>query len=86
MLGSSNSKNGHEQHFCISCLQGFHSEKSRDEHFEYCKYKDAVKIVMPEKGSKIRFTDGEKQFKVPFIMYADFESSLMPVKDDMQII
>ena len=35
LLGSSNSKHFHKQHFCINCLQGFNSEKTRDEHCVY---------------------------------------------------
>ena len=31
---------------------------------------------MPKQGSTIEFKDGQNQFKVPFIMYADFESIL----------
>ena len=30
LLGNSNSKHGHKQHFCLNCLQGFHSKESRD--------------------------------------------------------
>ena len=35
---------------------------------------------MPRKRSKIEFCDGQNQFKVPFIMYADFESILEPIE------
>ena len=35
---------------------------------------------MPRKGSKIEFCDEQNQFKVPFIMYADFESILEPIE------
>ena len=35
---------------------------------------------MPRKGSKIEFCDGQNQFKVPFIMYADFELILEPIQ------
>ena len=35
---------------------------------------------MPRKGSKIEFCDGQNQFKVPFIMYTDFESILEPIE------
>ena len=76
LLGASNSKDGHKQHFCINCLQGFHSQESRDRHFEFCSDNDAVKVEMPESGSVLKFHDGQNQFKVPFIMYADFESIL----------
>ena len=35
---------------------------------------------MPSKGPTIEFYDGQNQFKVPFVMYADFELILMPIK------
>ena len=31
-------------------------------------------------GSTVEFKDGQNQFKVPFIMYADFESILEPTE------
>ena len=36
---------------------------------------------MPEEGSFVEFHDGQNQFKVPLIMYADFEAILKPMKD-----
>ena len=33
---------------------------------------------MPKEGSFVEFQDGQNQFKVPFIMYADFEAILKP--------
>ena len=58
LLGSNNSKHKHKQHFCLNCLQGFHSEKSRDNHFKYCKDNEAVRIEMPKEGSFVEFHDG----------------------------
>ena len=34
---------------------------------------------MPKKGSTVEFYDGQNQFKVPFMMYADFEAILNPI-------
>ena len=79
LLGSRNSKHAHKQYFCLNCLQGFHSELSRDKHYEYCKDNEAVKKEMPKPGSFIEFHNGQNQFKVPFMMYADFEVILRPV-------
>ena len=79
LLGSRNSKHAHKQHFCLNCLQGFHSEGSRDKHYEYCKDNEVVKIEMPEPGSFMEFHDGQYQAKVPFTMYIDFEAILRPV-------
>ena len=79
--GSSNSKDGHQQHICLNCLQGFHSEKSRDNHFKYCKDNKAVRIEMPKEGSFMEFHDGQNQFKMPFAMYSDFEAKLKPTEE-----
>ena len=81
LLGSSNSKHKRKQHFCLNCLQGFSLEEGRDKHYEYCKDNEAVRIEMPEEGSFMEFHDGQNQFKVPFIMYADFEAILKPIKE-----
>ena len=35
---------------------------------------------MPSKGSTVEFYDGQRQFKVPFMMYADFEAILEPIQ------
>ena len=80
LLGGGNSKNGHRQHFCRNCLQGFHSEESKNKHFEYCINNEAVRIEMPEKGSLVKFRSGHQQFKVPFVIYADFEAILPNVE------
>ena len=80
LLGSSNSKHGCKQHFCLNCLQSFHFEESRDNHFKYCKDNKAIRIEMPKEGSFVEFNDGQNQFKVPFTMYADFEAILKPIE------
>ena len=36
---------------------------------------------MPKEGSKLKFVDGQNQFRVPLIMYADFESVLDPTNN-----
>ena len=80
LLNSRNSKHHGKQHFCMNCLQGFTLEWSRDEHYAYCNDKEMVRVEMPKLGSVVEFCDGQNQFKVPFIMYADFESVLEPIQ------
>ena len=36
---------------------------------------------MPKEGSFVEFHDGQNQFKVPFVMYADFEAILKPTEE-----
>ena len=78
LLSSSNSKHHGKQYFCNNCLQGFTQELSRDEHKVYCLDNETVRVEMPQKGSIIEFYNGQNQFKVPFIMYVDFEVTLQP--------
>ena len=80
LLGSSNAKHKCKQYFCTNCLQGFSLEASRDEHQVYCENNEAVRVKMPRKGATVEFCDGQNQFKVLFIMYADFESILEPIQ------
>ena len=35
---------------------------------------------MPKEGSFVEFHDGQNQFKLPFVMYADFEAIIKPTK------
>ena len=79
LLSSKNSNTKHKQHFCMNCLQGFTQESSRDQHQVYCEDNESVRVEMPKQGSTIEFKDEQNQFKVPFIMYADFESILEPM-------
>ena len=80
LLSKQNSKHKEAQHFCMNCLQGFKEERSRDEHIRYCKNNEAVQIEMPHRHPRLKYLQGQFQFKVPFIMYADFESMLEPIQ------
>ena len=64
----------------MNCLQGFMQESSRDQHQVYCEDNETVRVEMPKQGSTIEFKDGQNQFKVPFILYADFELILNPIE------
>ena len=82
LLSRQNSKHKESQHFCINCLQGLAEQKSRDEHLVYCKNNEAVRIEMPNSKPIVQYSDGQYQFKVPFMMYADFESILEPIQGE----
>ena len=70
-------KNEHARFYCDNCLNSFNSQKSLDEHMEYCLNNEAVKVQMPmeEDGSPkyITFTNHRRKMQVPFVIYADFE-------------
>ena len=72
LLSSKISNTKCKQHFWMNCLQGFTQELSRDQHQVYCEENGSVRVEMPKQGSTVEFKDGQNQFKVPFIMYAEF--------------
>ena len=79
LLSSQNTKHKGKEYFCMNCLQGFNKESSRDEHLDYYINNESVKVEMPHKKPIVQYSDGQFQFKVPFIMYADLESILGPI-------
>ena len=81
LLASKNSKHAHKQYFCNNCLQVFAQELSRDQHYSYCINNEMVRVEMPRKGLTVEFYDGQNQFKVSFMMYADFEVLLEPIQE-----
>ena len=79
LLSSKNSNTKRKEHFCMNCLQGFMQELSKDQHQVYCEDNESVRVEMPKQSSTVEFKDGQNQFRVPFIMYADFEWILEPM-------
>ena len=68
--------------FCMNCLNGFRKASARDKHYEYCSSNGNVKVNIPTEEKKLlKFHDGQYQFKVPFMLYADFENILKPVDE-----
>ena len=66
----------------MNCLNGFRTESARDKHYEYCSSNGHVKVKMPtEKEKWLKFHDGQYQFMLPFMLYADFECILKPVDE-----
>ena len=61
-------------------MQGFTQELRRDEHYSYCIDNETVRVEVPNEGSIIEFYNRQNQFKVPFMMYADFEAILVPIQ------
>ena len=83
LLSSQVNNHQHAIHICYRCLNSFQSEKSLEKHIEYCQNNEAVKIEMPMNDDKegnflspvyIKFNHFHKKMRVPFVVYADFES------------
>ena len=82
LLKSLNATHEGAYHFCMNCLNGFSTESARDKHYEYCSIHGKVKVKMfAEKDKWMQYHDGQCLFKVLIMLYADFESILVP-KDE----
>ena len=80
LFSSETNQHQHKNHFCLRCLNPFATEKSLKKHMEYCETNEAVKMEMPEEDSFIEFENFNRSMRVPFIVYADFESLIKPIE------
>ena len=82
LLSTQVSNHKEKHHFCLRCMNSFCSHKSLNKHQEYCSNHEAVKIIIPEEEKSIlKFNNHYKSEKVPFIIYADIESLVKPIKN-----
>ena len=79
LLNSQTNKNGHTWYYCERCLSSFKTEKSLDKHSGYCKDHEAVRSIMPKKGTILKFKNHKHSMRVPFVIYADFECLTEPI-------
>ncbi|XP_065641176.1 uncharacterized protein LOC136073505 [Hydra vulgaris] len=79
LLSSQISNNEHTRHFCRNCLQAFSSEESLSKHKLYCVTHDSVRIELLKPNTMIQFNHFKKTMRVPFVVYAGFESIIKPI-------
>ena len=84
LVGMQTNKHNGKTHICLNCFNTFSLEKSFKKHTEVCLSNEAVKIEMPKKESCIEFDKHTKKLKVPFVIYADFESYTERVTERLQ--
>jgi hypothetical protein len=72
-------KSHNSMHCCKRCLQGYRTEKCLSKHNEYCLQHGAKKIELPKPGSEVKFQNYKRSLRVPFAVYADFESLIKPI-------
>ena len=65
------------RHYCRRCLNGFRLKEYLEKHQEYCDLQAAVKIPRP--GTILSFNNYKRSMRVPFVVYADFESFIKPI-------
>jgi len=79
LLSGQVSNNQKSRLFCRRCLNSFRSNEALDKHKRYCNVHAAVWLKMPKPGTKLTFKNHNRSLRVPFIVYADFESFIKPI-------
>ena len=63
--------------YCLNCFQSYTTENKLKKHKKVCENHDYCYVEIPEEDNKtLKYNQGEKSMKVPFIIYADLESLL----------
>ena len=63
--------------YCLNCVHAFRTKNKLEVQQKICENHDYCHVEMPTKDSNIiKYNQGEKSIKLPFIIYADLERSL----------
>src|SRR5688572_24293129 len=79
LMSSRTEKSHNSMHYCRRCLNGYREVESLNRHSEYCSQQDAQRIELPEPGTMLGFRNYYRKMRVPFVVYADFESFIKPI-------
>ena len=64
-----------QMYYCPHCLHGFVREELLEDHKSMCSQHGAQRIELPNDDNMfLQLKDFHKQLRVPFVIYADFES------------
>ena len=73
------SSNSHGDFYCLGCFSFFRTKSTLRNHVDLCKNNKFAKIELPEESSNFKtYKPGAKSLKMETVVYADFESILVP--------
>lgn len=77
---------GSYHHFCENCLQGFVNEEKLKIHGQNCQFFNPSRVILPRKGENIlKFTEIKQMMEYPFVIYADFETILKKIDNNLHL-
>ena len=69
--------NNNGDFYCLNCFQSYTTENKLKKHKNVCENHDYCYVEMPEEYNKtLKYNQGQKSTRVPFIIYADLECLL----------
>ena len=79
------SKHKHRKSICRRCFGSFYTKESLAKHERLCTREDFMSVlhVLPAPNTEqahIKFRQFRNTYEAPFVVYADFESILEPIK------
>jgi hypothetical protein len=77
LVNSQLSKDGHKRFHCKRCLSSFTTELAKEDHAYYCKHHEPRRVIVD--GKPVKFVNYNRSMRVPFAIYADFESFIKPI-------
>ena len=75
-----------KKHFCKRCFQHYTKLELLQNHIKFFSTNRELAIPkMPKPGIEIEFKNFNNQLPMPFVIYADFESLIIPIEKKTQI-
>ena len=68
-------------HICKRCFTHFTKKELLSKHIEYCSSNETAAVKMPPRQTFLKFENFNKQFPIPFVIYADFECFTKPMSN-----
>ena len=66
--------NHNDDFYCLNCFHAFRTKNKLEEHKNICESHEYCHVEMPTKDNVIiKYNQGEKPIKLPFVIYADLE-------------
>ena len=72
----------HLKFICTNCLTGFRSFSLFEKHENVCIHFKPSLVQMPPPGTKMKFKNFNFQFKLPYVIFYDFEAVLEPLSGE----
>ena len=67
-------RNNRGEFYCLNCFQSYTTENKLKKHKKVCENHGYSYVEIPEEYNKIlKYNEGEKSMRLPFIIYADLE-------------
>ena len=69
--------NHKEDFYCLNCFRSYRTKNKLEAHKKICENHDYCHVEMPTKDTNtIKYSQGEKSIKLPFVVYTDLECLL----------